>query len=106
MKLAKLGGWMIVTAMVSNLFLYSASAVLAQAEAAHSSGQTVLVKSVNINTATREEFEAVRGIGPALADRIVVYRDANGKFKSLDQMKEVKGIGDAKFEKIKSQLTM
>ena len=48
---------------------------------------------VNINIATLEEIDTLPGIGPALAERIIAYRDANGAFTSLDQLDEVEGIG-------------
>lgn len=61
---------------------------------------------VNINKATASELESIRGIGPMLAERITQYRDANGKFERLEDLIRVPGIGQAKFEKIKSQITI
>ncbi|MBI5472675.1 MAG: helix-hairpin-helix domain-containing protein [Ignavibacteriae bacterium] len=51
------------------------------------------IPSININTATREQLELLPGIGPALADRILVYRKSIGRFRSVDQLLNVKGIG-------------
>lgn len=59
---------------------------------------------VNINTATQTELEELPGIGPSIATRIIEYRDQNGKFKSVDDIKNVTGIGDSKFEKIKDYI--
>ena len=56
---------------------------------------------VNINTATQTELEELPGIGPSLASRIVEHRNQNGKFKTIEDIKNVTGIGDSKFEKIK-----
>ena len=56
---------------------------------------------VNINTATQAEFEELPGIGPSIAIRIIEYRNQNGKFKSIEDIKSVTGIGNSKFEKIK-----
>lgn len=56
---------------------------------------------VNINTATQTELETLPGIGPATATKIIAYREENGKFKSIEEIKEVSGIGDSKYEKIK-----
>jgi competence protein ComEA len=63
-----------------------------------------VISQVNLNKATLEELEAIRGIGPALAERIVAYRTENGKFETVDQLMSVRGIGQAKFDRIKSQL--
>lgn len=56
---------------------------------------------VNINKATQTELETLPGIGPSLAGRIISYRDQNGKFKKIEDIKNVAGIGDSKFENIK-----
>ena len=56
---------------------------------------------VNINTANETELEELPGIGPSLASRIVEHRNQNGNFKTIEDIKNVSGIGDSKFEKIK-----
>lgn len=56
---------------------------------------------VNINKATQTELETLPGIGPAMALRIIEHREENGNFESIEEIKNVKGIGDAKFENIK-----
>ena len=56
---------------------------------------------VNINTATREEIDVLPGIGESTANKIINYREENGKFKTIEEIKEVSGIGDSKFEQIK-----
>ena len=62
--------------------------------------------SVNINTATQTELETLPGIGPSIALKIINYRKENGKFSSIDDLKNVSGIGEAKFEKIKKYITV
>ena len=57
---------------------------------------------ININTAHETELEELPGIGPSLASRIIEYRNQNGNFKDIADIKNVTGIGDSKFEKIKS----
>ena len=59
---------------------------------------------VNINTASETELEELPGIGASIAGRIIEYRNKNGKFKSIEDIKNVTGIGDSKFEKIKESI--
>lgn len=61
---------------------------------------------VNINTAGAAELESLPGIGPALAARIVEYRDGHGPFASVDDLTDVPGIGPAKLEALRSQATV
>jgi len=56
---------------------------------------------VNINTATQTELESLPGIGPSLALKIINYRKENGNFSSIEEIKNVSGIGDSKFESMK-----
>lgn len=62
------------------------------------------VLKVNINTATSEELQKLPGIGESIANRIITYRKENGKFKDIEDLKNVSGIGDAKFNNIKSYI--
>ncbi len=59
---------------------------------------------VNLNSATLEELKTLNGIGDAKANGIVEYREKNGGFTSIDQIKEVDGIGEKMFEKIKDKI--
>jgi competence protein ComEA len=61
-------------------------------------------KSINLNTATREELMTISGIGEKTAGNIFSYREKTGKFKTLDELMNVKGIGNAKFAKFKKYL--
>ena len=61
---------------------------------------------VNINTATQTELETLPGIGPSLALKIINYRKENGKFYSIDEIKNVSGIGESKFNNLKSYITV
>jgi competence protein ComEA len=60
---------------------------------------------IDINSATVQELETVKGIGPIKAQRIIDYRTQNGPFKSVDDLNAVKGIGDKSLEKIRPQVT-
>ena len=61
---------------------------------------------VNINTADEERLAAIKGIGPSLAQRIVEYREQNGAFKTVDEIKNVRGIGQKKFDAFKDKITI
>ncbi|HVE51588.1 MAG TPA: helix-hairpin-helix domain-containing protein [Casimicrobiaceae bacterium] len=60
--------------------------------------------AVNLNTATKDELVALPGIGPAKAQAIVDYRNQHGPFKSIDEIRKVKGIGEKLFVQIKPEL--
>lgn len=61
-------------------------------------------EKVNINTATQTELETLSGIGPSMALKIIEHRNKNGDFSSIEDIKNVQGIGEAKFESIKDSI--
>ncbi|MEZ5318625.1 MAG: helix-hairpin-helix domain-containing protein [Vicinamibacterales bacterium] len=61
---------------------------------------------VNLNTASAADLEKLPGVGPAMAARIVEYREKNGGFKKVEELMNVKGIGEKTFLKLKPQLTV
>ncbi|WP_026475725.1 helix-hairpin-helix domain-containing protein [Alkaliphilus transvaalensis] len=61
---------------------------------------------ININSASKGELTQLSGIGEALAERIIVYRQEKGAFKSIEEIKNVSGIGDKKFEEIKEKISV
>ena len=63
-------------------------------------------KLISINSATKEELMTLNSIGESKATAIIEYRNTNGPFKTIDEIKNVSGIGDALFEKIKSNITI
>lgn len=67
------------------------------------SGQNGLI---NINTADSAALQEIPGVGPATAEKIINYRNENGKFKRIEDIKNVSGIGDKTFEKMKKKITV
>jgi len=63
-------------------------------------------KKININAASRERLAELVGIGPVMADRIARYRQEHGPFEHLEDIKNVKGIGDKTFDKIKRWIVL
>lgn len=59
---------------------------------------------ININTASAEELQELSGVGPALSGRIIDYRESKGRFSSIEDLKEVSGIGDTRFENLKDKI--
>lgn len=62
-------------------------------------------KLISINSASLEELDTLSGIGPAVASRIIAYRTSH-PFLTLEQLKEVKGIGDKLYDKLKDDITL
>lgn len=60
---------------------------------------------ININTADETELQKIRGVGPAIAQRIIDYREQNGNFKTIEDIKKVRGIGEKTFAKFKDFIT-
>lgn len=76
------------------------SAVVSEPPSADSPGK------INLNTATAEQLETLPGIGPALAERILAYRDAYGPFTAVEDLLRVSGIGEKTLESIRAYITV
>lgn len=61
---------------------------------------------ININSASEDELQTISGIGPAKAKAIIQYRTEKGSFSNVEELKEISGIGDKTFEKLKDQVTI
>ena len=61
---------------------------------------------VNLNTATIEQLQTLPGVGPVLAERIIEYREGHGGFASVADLRQVTGIGDARYDELKSRVTV
>ena len=61
---------------------------------------------VNINTADSAELQKLHRVGPAIAKRIIDFREQNGDFQTIEDIKKVRGIGEKTFEKLKDQITV
>jgi competence protein ComEA len=70
------------------------------------SAPAAATEMININTASVEDLDKLPGIGPSIAKAIIDYRTTNGPFKKIEDINDVKGIGDALYAKIKDQITV
>jgi competence protein ComEA len=61
---------------------------------------------ININTASKEQLTELPGVGPAIADNIIAFRQENGRFEKIEDIMNVSGIGDAKFKRLKDLITV
>ena len=64
------------------------------------------IEKVNINRATKEELLSLNGIGNVIADRIILYRNSNGSFNSIEDIKKVNGIGEVLYSKIENYISV
>ena len=75
-------------------------------EVPNSDSETENNNKININTASKETFTSLSGIGDAKAQKIIDYRNENGLFKSIEELKNVSGISEKLFEQIKEFITI
>lgn len=75
------------------------------ASAPETAEQPVLVeKSIDLNTAGKEELDRLPGVGPGLAERIIEYREENDGFEDIEDLKNVDGIGEKTLEKVRDYI--
>jgi comEA protein len=88
-------------------FDYSESdSVFAASSTASTAQSSIKQQPININTAGAEELDALPGVGPAMAQQIVDYRHTHGPFKSLQDLRNIKGMGPKKLEKLQPMVTL
>ncbi|MDR0570887.1 MAG: helix-hairpin-helix domain-containing protein [Clostridiales Family XIII bacterium] len=75
-------------------------------EAGSASAPAAAAEQININTAGPQELQRLNGVGPSTAEKIIAYRQKNGGFKKIDDIKKVSGIGAKTFEKLKDKITV
>jgi len=97
-----LGTFLLAAWFFGNMPLFDVPTVYA----APKSSNVQASQQVDINDATFEELQDIRGIGPAIAKRIISHRNEFGSFDSLDELAGVRGIGGAKLQKIRGQITV
>jgi competence protein ComEA len=99
-KLVSVLGILLLTAFTLSILSASADA------AEKAKKEAKLEGVVNINTATAEQLQLLPGIGEKKAEEIIKYRKEKGEFKAIEDIKNVKGIGDKVFEKIKDNIVV
>ena len=84
----------------------STSSISQNSSYSNYSSNALKTNEININKATQTELETIPGIGPSTALKIMEYREKNGKFSSIEDIKNVPGIGEAKYKKMKDYITI
>ena len=102
-QVALLGGLLLLVAIVSLGELLTVSPGFTQTV---ESGAPKAANAVNINTANVSQLSSIPGLGEKKSQEIVKYREMNGSFTRVEDIKKVRGIGDKLFEKIKSYLSV
>ena len=96
----------ILSLLAAALLAAGAPWARAQAPAPSTRETNAPAAMVNLNTATADELQTLPGIGAATAARILEYRQKNGPFKKIEELMNVRGVGEKSFLKLRSQITV
>lgn len=96
----------VVTSIAAAVCLLLASPLPARAQDPRSEQVAKSTAALNLNTATLEQLEALPGIGRSTAQRILEHRQKSGGFKKIEDLMQVKGIGEKSFLKLKPMITV
>ncbi len=88
------------------LFVSTPGAEARQTPAQEAAAKTASGSLINLNSATAAELEKLPGVGPAMSARILEYRQKSGGFKKIEELMNVKGIGEKSFLKLKALVTI
>ena len=95
-----------IAALTVFLSAQAGPALAQNASRARSTAKPPVATNININTASPTDLEALPGIGSKTAARIVEYREKNGPFKKVEELMNVRGVGEKNFLKLRSQITV
>ena len=96
----------LTAAVLASLCVVAAQPTLAQTPPSAHAAAKPAAGIVNLNTASAADLEALPGIGAKTAARIIEYRQKNGSFKKVEELMNVRGVGEKNFLKLKSQITV
>lgn len=96
----------IMTLLSGGMNLWGTQVVRASSEAPVLNVHEEPSAMVNLNTATAEDLIKLQGVGPAIAERILEYRNERGAFESPEELANIRGIGEAKLQKIRNHVTI
>ena len=95
-----------VLSLVVSCLLFAVPASSAQSKSSSRAAAPASTAVVNLNTASATDLEGLPGIGAKTAARIVEYRQKNGPFKKVEELMNVRGVGEKSFLKLKPQITV